>query len=140
MTLMTPEQAYLTAREMGLLPDQPTPDQMERKRERDRAAARRKKAVTEGRNPKLVDGSPQPPVRITLLLTPVPSIPAARCKGQPELFFSADPEDITAAVFICQGCPGRAECLAGAHERGEVSGVWGGTDFDRDHQSEELAS
>ena len=42
------------------------------------------------------------------------------------LFFSDDDFDIARAKAICSKCGLRAECLAGALERGEVAGVWGG--------------
>ncbi len=41
------------------------------------------------------------------------------------LFFSDDPVHIARAKQICRGCPLRIECLAGAVERREPSGVWG---------------
>jgi WhiB family redox-sensing transcriptional regulator len=44
----------------------------------------------------------------------------------PELFFSDLPEDIQAAKFLCADCPLRTECLAGALDRAEPWGVWGG--------------
>ncbi len=42
------------------------------------------------------------------------------------LFFSEDPIDIARAKAICSKCPVRAPCLAGALERAEPVGVWGG--------------
>ena len=111
-----------------------TAQQQANKRITDRASARRRAAIAQGRNPALVTGEPRPLARIRLPRARVPLIPGARCQGQPDLFFSDDPEDITAAVFICCGCPGRLPCLAGAVERREEFGVWGGTDFDRSHQ------
>jgi WhiB family redox-sensing transcriptional regulator len=42
------------------------------------------------------------------------------------LFFSDDDFDIARAKAICSKCGLRASCLAGALERGEVAGVWGG--------------
>ena len=36
------------------------------------------------------------------------------------------PADVEAAKALCQGCRARAECLAGALERREPWGVWGG--------------
>ena len=42
------------------------------------------------------------------------------------LFFSDDDFDIARAKAICSKCGLRAACLAGALERGEVAGVWGG--------------
>jgi WhiB family redox-sensing transcriptional regulator len=46
--------------------------------------------------------------------------------ADPDLFFAESPEDIETAKELCQGCPLRAECLAGATERREPYGVWGG--------------
>lgn len=42
------------------------------------------------------------------------------------LFFSDDPIDLARAKAICSRCTLRSACLAGALERGEVWGVWGG--------------
>jgi WhiB family transcriptional regulator, redox-sensing transcriptional regulator len=42
------------------------------------------------------------------------------------IFFSDDPLDIARAKAICSKCALRAPCLAGALDRGEVWGVWGG--------------
>ena len=46
--------------------------------------------------------------------------------ADPDLFFAESPEDVEAAKAICVDCPVRAECLAGAVERREPHGVWGG--------------
>lgn len=46
--------------------------------------------------------------------------------ADPDLFFAESPEDIETAKALCQDCPVRAECLAGAVERREPYGVWGG--------------
>jgi len=46
-----------------------------------------------------------------------------------ELFFAESPSDVELAKALCQGCPVRAECLAGALERREPWGVWGGQLF-----------
>jgi WhiB family redox-sensing transcriptional regulator len=52
------------------------------------------------------------------------------CRSEdPELYFAESPSDVELAKAICQGCPVRAECLAGALERGEPWGVWGGELF-----------
>lgn len=113
------------------------------KRATDRKAARKRKALAEGRNPALVTADLQPPVRIMFPKARVPSIPRNLCEGQAQLFFSDRPDDIAAAVLLCQGCPGRPECLAGAIARGEMYGVWGAVDFDRSHRQarrEDLAS
>lgn len=47
----------------------------------------------------------------------------------PELFFAESPADVEAAKALCLGCPVRAECLAGALDRREPWGVWGGELF-----------
>ncbi len=54
----------------------------------------------------------------------------ARCAdGQgtlSHLFFSEDDHDIARAKAICRPCGRRAQCLAGAVDRAEPYGVWGG--------------
>ncbi|PZS35892.1 MAG: transcription factor WhiB [Pseudonocardiales bacterium] len=49
----------------------------------------------------------------------------------PELWFAESPADLETAKSYCLGCPLRAACLAGALERGEPWGVWGGELFER---------
>ena len=44
----------------------------------------------------------------------------------PELWFAERPEQVEFAKTLCGTCPLRVECLAGALERGEPWGVWGG--------------
>ena len=44
----------------------------------------------------------------------------------PELFFAESPADVEFAKSLCVGCPVRLTCLAGALERREPWGVWGG--------------
>jgi WhiB family transcriptional regulator, redox-sensing transcriptional regulator len=52
------------------------------------------------------------------------------CRRQdPELFFAESPQDMELAKTTCRECPVRAECLAGALERREPWGVWGGELF-----------
>ena len=46
-----------------------------------------------------------------------------------DLFFSEQIDDILRAKAFCQACPVREECLAGALERREPWGVWGGELF-----------
>jgi WhiB family redox-sensing transcriptional regulator len=46
-----------------------------------------------------------------------------------ELFFAESPSDVELAKALCVDCPVRAECLAGALERREPWGVWGGELF-----------
>lgn len=48
------------------------------------------------------------------------------CRIDPDLFFAEKPEDVERARALCGDCPVRAGCLAGALQRGEPFGVWGG--------------
>lgn len=50
-------------------------------------------------------------------------------RENPELFFAESPADVEVAKALCLGCPIRAECLAGALDRREPWGVWGGELF-----------
>jgi WhiB family redox-sensing transcriptional regulator len=51
------------------------------------------------------------------------------CRDDPELFFAESPADVEVAKALCLGCAGRIACLAGALERREPWGVWGGELF-----------
>jgi WhiB family redox-sensing transcriptional regulator len=44
----------------------------------------------------------------------------------PDLFFAESPADVEFAKSLCSDCPIKAACLAGALERREPWGVWGG--------------
>ena len=46
--------------------------------------------------------------------------------NDPELFFAESPADVEAAKALCRTCPVIDECLAGAIDRHEPWGVWGG--------------
>lgn len=48
------------------------------------------------------------------------------CTEDPELFFAESPSDVEQAKAMCLGCRARLACLAGALERREPWGVWGG--------------
>jgi WhiB family transcriptional regulator, redox-sensing transcriptional regulator len=48
------------------------------------------------------------------------------CTERPELFFAESPQDVEQAKAMCRGCRARLACLAGALERREPCGVWGG--------------
>jgi len=59
---------------------------------------------------------------------PLPeSLPCRRV--DPETFFAEAPADVEAAKALCLDCPVREACLAGAVERREPWGVWGGELF-----------
>lgn len=47
----------------------------------------------------------------------------------PEMFFNTTPYAVRTAKEVCGGCPVRTQCLAGALEREEPWGVWGGEVF-----------
>jgi WhiB family redox-sensing transcriptional regulator len=49
----------------------------------------------------------------------------------PDLWFAETPADLEVAKSMCGDCPLRVECLAGAVERQEPWGVWGGEIFER---------
>src|SRR5439155_25594307 len=44
----------------------------------------------------------------------------------PDLWFAESPADVETAKALCLSCPLKAACLAGALERREPWGVWGG--------------
>lgn len=54
-------------------------------------------------------------------------LPCRSC--DPELFFAEAPTDVETAKAVCLDCPVRRSCLAGALERREPWGVWGGELF-----------
>ncbi|HVA43062.1 MAG TPA: WhiB family transcriptional regulator [Acidimicrobiales bacterium] len=58
---------------------------------------------------------------------------AAACRAEGgslvDLFFSEQLDDIARAKSICTACPAVEPCLAGARERREPWGVWGGQLF-----------
>jgi len=43
-----------------------------------------------------------------------------------DLWFAEKPSELEIAKALCQDCPARRACLAGALERRESWGVWGG--------------
>jgi WhiB family redox-sensing transcriptional regulator len=67
------------------------------------------------------------PVRPTIINTTV--LP---CQQQdPALWFSSSPAELNLAKAFCRGCHQRHPCLAGALERAEPAGVWGGEIFEQ---------
>ena len=58
--------------------------------------------------------------------TPLPVGLDLPCTQDPELFFAESPSDVEQAKAMCWGCRARRACLAGALERREPWGVWGG--------------
>ena len=51
------------------------------------------------------------------------------CTQDPEMFFAESPADVEYAKALCRDCPARIACFAGALERREPWGVWGGELF-----------
>lgn len=53
--------------------------------------------------------------------------PDLPCQENPaDLWFAELPHEVEQAKELCQPCPLREQCLAGALERAEPWGVWGG--------------
>jgi WhiB family transcriptional regulator, redox-sensing transcriptional regulator len=89
----------------------------DRNRERDRLATARRRA-------RMRPVVPQPVA---------PLLPGAACPTADPVLFFPDPGDTGAesqAIAICAGCPARAGCYAGAVQRGERFGIWGGVNFE----------
>jgi WhiB family redox-sensing transcriptional regulator len=53
------------------------------------------------------------------------------CSDSTALWFSDRPADLELAKALCAMCPLRLPCLAGAVERAEPGGVWGGEIFEK---------
>jgi WhiB family redox-sensing transcriptional regulator len=56
----------------------------------------------------------------------VPLMSKLPCREEPDLFFAESPRLLEQAQMLCAGCPVQELCLAGALERREPHGVWGG--------------
>jgi len=76
------------------------------------------------------------PVQLTALLDALvedvdePVAAEVPCRvNDPELWFAESPADVEFAKALCQTCPIVEACLAGAVERREPWGVWGGQLF-----------
>ena len=66
---------------------------------------------------------------IPVTMAGVPSGRVLPCTDDPDLFFAESPQDVECAKDLCTSCPARMACLAGALERREPWGVWGGELF-----------
>ena len=53
------------------------------------------------------------------------------CSDNTALWFSEQPADLELAKTSCRTCALRLPCLAGAIDRGEPFGVWGGEIFEK---------
>jgi WhiB family redox-sensing transcriptional regulator len=65
----------------------------------------------------------------TALIVPIATGWPCQQQG-PDLWFSTSPADLNLAKAYCRGCHNRQPCLAGALERAEPAGVWGGEIFE----------
>ncbi|WP_335977362.1 MULTISPECIES: WhiB family transcriptional regulator [Streptomycetaceae] len=79
--------------------------------------------------------STDPPEKTLLPLTELDDeierlgVPVPCRTYDPEVFFAESPADVEYAKSLCQTCPVREACLAGAKDRREPWGVWGGELF-----------
>lgn len=77
-------------------------------------------------------GAPDVLVEATPTAGPQHAELALPCRdGDADLWFAESPEELERAKALCGACPIQAECLAGALERAEPWGVWGGQIFER---------
>jgi WhiB family redox-sensing transcriptional regulator len=87
--------------------------------------------ATSHRRPGLSRTGGSPP-RGPLTTAPGPVRPTLPCRVEdPDLWFADDPARLEVAKSFCDSCPVRGACLAGALDRGEPWGVWGGEIFER---------
>ena len=71
------------------------------------------------------------PLRKRAPLSPAPVRRPLPCRVEDaELWFAESPAQLERAKSLCADCPVREACLAGALDRGEPWGVWGGEIFD----------
>ncbi len=84
------------------------------------------------RRPGLPRTGSVPPRRPHVPLAPAPVRRPLPCRVEdPELWFAESPAQLEQAKTLCAECPVRDACLAGALDRGEPWGVWGGEIFER---------
>ena len=72
------------------------------------------------------------PPRLPRTPAPAPVRRPLPCRVEdPDLWFAETPAELETAKAFCGDCPARSACLAGALDRAEPWGVWGGEIFDR---------
>jgi WhiB family transcriptional regulator, redox-sensing transcriptional regulator len=87
---------------------------------------------TSHRRPGLPRTGGPTPMRPHAVVAPAPVRRPLPCRVEdPELWFAESPERLEVAKALCGECPLRAACLAGALDRAEPWGVWGGEIFER---------
>lgn len=70
-----------------------------------------------------------PSPTVTSVAEPEPGSLPCQDPANLDLWFAERGDDVEAAKALCVECPLKATCLAGALERGEPWGVWGGEVF-----------
>ena len=109
-----------------------TPEQIRRRRERDRVNHARARAAARGEETGEI-GSVLPALRRVVL--PVSRAPQgwkdrAACRNEPPQWFDAETDaDAAKALAVCAGCPVRRECFLAAAADHVTAGVWGGVDL-----------
>jgi WhiB family transcriptional regulator, redox-sensing transcriptional regulator len=73
--------------------------------------------------------APEQGAGISVAITGIPNGRTLPCTDDPDLFFAESPGDVECAKDLCRSCPARLACLAGALQRREPWGVWGGELF-----------
>ena len=110
-----------------------SPEQIRRRRERDRVNHAKARAAARGGDPGDIPRPDPEPRRVVLPVSRAPRTgwqDRAACRTSPPAWFDAESdEDAARALAVCAGCAVRRECfLAAAADRAE-SGVWGGVDL-----------
>lgn len=72
---------------------------------------------------------PLPEEAQTLVLEESTALSPCQEAQDPDLWFAERQADVEFAKTLCRTCPVREACLAGAIERAEPWGVWGGEVF-----------
>jgi WhiB family redox-sensing transcriptional regulator len=87
---------------------------------------------TSHRRPGLPPTGAFAPRRPRTVVQPAPVRRPLPCRVEdPDLWFAESPAQLELAKSLCTDCPMRDACLAGALDRGEPWGVWGGEIFER---------
>lgn len=75
--------------------------------------------------------APTAPTALTALDDAIENldVPVPCRSYDPEVFFAESPADVEYAKSLCRTCPLMEACLAGAKDRREPWGVWGGELF-----------
>ncbi|GAA1843350.1 hypothetical protein GCM10009836_23400 [Pseudonocardia ailaonensis] len=76
-------------------------------------------------------GEPAPQLGGLLQNTPEAGLDLPCRTDDADLWFAESPAELERAKTLCESCPIRIECLAGALSREEPWGVWGGEIFER---------